>query len=590
MDTLNAAYRQLVDSEEDASLSISNNLATQLSNESTPVKSSPRNSAALAYHQCRHKLAEAAEALQEAIADKEAAWPSSSPDYKRIAINTTRALDAVTRMLQSDVQLLRSVHLIPAAEVEVRSNVLKTLLAEARERFGLPTSATVLDAESATSQRQLPVVPRLFGSKPPVLHAAIDSDVERSINHDGGDSTRQAFTPKEAPAQDRAGPPIDPSEVYDARLMFPGNEWRSAEGEDQCEQLRQLVAKLTSENAALSEHVEQLVAQLDSTRETLSAEVAAAIKAQEQVESDMRTLAQALDAETKAVDVPAKEMTSEGVQVDLQPTPVESPQRPATTGTPRGGHHLDTSALSTIRAYSPIRAAAEPSDTPSNRYQRLERLYTDVYSGRGMEMIWSAVDTVFRCEYDGKEAVGSSMEQSELYNRFQSDFDREVASVVGNQQAFSEMVQGVTPLRSDYVAHCLSHRVKANSGVVTLLSRFKSDRLIRELSLEGNYIGDHGVLPLLPLLARMHNLVELNLANNGIRNDGARNLCKALSSHPSLRRINLSHNAIARAGGKDILSLVNTCPRIVAVELDGTAMDAALKSRIAERTEANGAL
>lgn len=582
-----------------------------LPGESTPNKLSPANSTALMYHQCRHKVSEASEALQEALGEKDAVWPRSTPDYKRIAEDTTRALDAVTRMLKADMYLLRSVNMIPAAEVEERTNLLRSLLVDAREKFGLPPS-TILSIEggltssppSGTPLYQPPVVPRLFGQKPVQFHGsriATDNDDDTS----GDTSARVLMLGKgnhAAPAAERAAPAIDPSELYDARLMFPGCEWRSTETDDQCEQLRQQVSHLNEEKEQLSVQVDELTAQLESTKRLLDADTDTALKAHEQVEADMRTLSSALgipygvdpsdipadiEEPPAAVSVsPAKSVASEGVQVDI-PAEESTPQRPATTGTPRS--HLNASALSPIRSFSPNQSAAinEPVDTPSNRYQRLERLYVDVYKGRGMEMVWNAVDTVYRCEYDGKLADATPDEQAEMYTRFQGDFDREVSSVINNQQAFSDMVQGVTPLRSDYVANCLSHRVKANSGVVTLLSHFKSDRAVRELSLQGNYIGDNGVLPLLPVLARMHNLTDINLANNGIRNDGVRHLCRALASHPSVCRIDLSHNAIARAGGKDILSLVNTCSRIIAVDLEGTSMDAALRTRIQERAAAN---
>ena len=622
VDKLNAAFRQLVENEEASSRKEPSMPEILLPGESTPNKLSPANSTtnstALMYHQCRHKVSEASEALQEALSEKDAVWPRSTPDYKRIAEDTTRALDAVTRMLKADMYLLRSVNMIPAAEVEERTNLLRSLLIDAREKFGLPPS-TILSIEgglsssppSGTPLHQPPVVPRLFGQKPVQFHGsriATDNDDDTS----GDTSARVLMLGKgshAAPAAERSAPAIDPSELYDARLMFPGCEWRSTEPDDQCEQLRQVVAQLSVEKEQLAGQVEELTSQLESTKRLLVVDADTALKAHEQVEADMRTLSSALGIPygVDPADIPApieeppaaieeppaapaspsKSVASEGVQVDIPAEESATPQRPATTGTPRS--HLNASALSPIRSFSPnqSRVANEPVDTPSNRYQRLERLYVDVYKGRGMEMVWNAVDTIYRCEYDGKLADATPDEQAEMYTRFQGDFEREVSSVINNQQAFSDMVQGVTPLRSDYVANCLSHRVKANSGVVTLLSHFKSDRAVRELSLQGNYIGDNGVLPLLPVLARMHNLTDVNLANNGIRNDGVRHLCRALASHPSVCRVDLSHNAIARAGGKDILSLVNTCSRIIAVELEGTSMDPALRTRIQERAAAN---
>lgn len=236
--------------------------------------------------------------------------------------------------------------------------------------------------------------------------------------------------------------------------------------------------------------------------------------------------------------------------------------------------------------------------------KKIESLYYQQYEGKGMEMVWNVIDTVYRCEFEAP-ALASSPDKSgnadagqvaapssptrhqDPYKAFHDLFQAFIVGPLSTEQSFNTAVRNITPLRSDYIANCLSNRVKANSGVVRLLSLETNDAKVVELNLEGNYIGDNGLTPLLPLLSRMHNLTTIRLAHNGLKNDGAIALCKAIAAHPSITSVDLSHNNISRTGGKQLLSLVATTPRVTFIGLEGTVMDAALRSKIESAANSN---
>ena len=110
-----------------------------------------------------------------------------------------------------------------------------------------------------------------------------------------------------------------------------------------------------------------------------------------------------------------------------------------------------------------------------------------------------------------------------------------------------------------------------------------SDGGVGTLDLHSNYIGDRGVLALIPALALLHKVHTINLSDNGLRNAGVSEIAHALKKQPHLTSVNLSRNKFTRVAGKELLGLITVNANLKVIEVEGTGLDDALKARILKR-------
>eukprot|EP00756_Hemistasia_phaeocysticola_P066481 Hpha_TRINITY_DN9256_c0_g1::TRINITY_DN9256_c0_g1_i1::g.28746::m.28746 len=228
------------------------------------------------------------------------------------------------------------------------------------------------------------------------------------------------------------------------------------------------------------------------------------------------------------------------------------------------------------------------------RRLRMDTMYSDCFQGSGMTMIWSAIQSVFECEFAGGRVSGTAEEAVE---RFRSEYDSTIAPIFVSSVALREKLSGGASLKELYQRECAKLRVKPNSGVLRLLpvlpvpapSVGLGGKPLGQLDLSDNFLGDKGLQALLPLLQKLPELEELGLAHNGLQNRGVHALVEELRSHPSIRALDLSHNRISRSAGKELVTLIAANPRVQRITLDGTRIDEALKARIQRRLTANAA-
>jgi|UniRef100_A0A7S4LNC6 Ran GTPase-activating protein (RanGAP) involved in mRNA processing and transport len=144
-----------------------------------------------------------------------------------------------------------------------------------------------------------------------------------------------------------------------------------------------------------------------------------------------------------------------------------------------------------------------------------------------------------------------------------------------------------TSLRDAYLYYCTQYQLKPNSDIRATLSTEQGAYDLQSLKLDGNFVGNNGILPLVEVLRLSTKLQELSLPNNGIKNAGVEWICDMALSHPSLTCLDLSRNRITLGGGKVLHELVLKNSKIVSVDLSCTKIDSKLLERIMQRAAAN---
>lgn len=495
-------------------------------------------------------------------------------DYRKIAHESVAALETVLRIFREGITIAKAVGpLVAQKELAKAVDSVQVLLAEAKAFVGPD------------------------GSK---LHSAA-----------AGAALMESKEPKKADAQ----------ELYDVGVLVAeyGTNSRDAAHEDEVHHLRHALQSVTLERNNLQQTADQQEKQLQMLRTKIQKECDAMIKQKavlaEQVQAlqDRFPPVQAAAAGGGGAETPHDGMlpspprAARGLQ--QRPPSSEAEDSAFTTGQPNAFQLLSLSPVATsgVAEASNISASSASGGTPAgaaasavnnskasrdvmapseSRYNKIESLYADVYSGKGMELIWGCLDCVFKREYDEGDS-NSTFGPNGGYSLFRDEFHKTIVKVVDNEAEFRENICNVTPLRAEYVANCLGSHVKPNSGVVKLLSTIHNDRDVEELSLRGNYIGDQGIQPLISIFMRLYRLKSLDLADNGIKNGGVHVLTQALARHPSLTSLNIGHNNVSRAAGKDVLGLLGVCPKLRHVDITGTDIDKALSERILARAQLN---
>lgn len=97
--------------------------------------------------------------------------------------------------------------------------------------------------------------------------------------------------------------------------------------------------------------------------------------------------------------------------------------------------------------------------------------------------------------------------------------------------------------------------VRPNTQVAMNLSAIDGDYTATSISLQGNYIGERGLLPVLEV-ARVHpSLTHFIIPAVGAERSAAEWVAEAFMRHPSVRYIDVSGNHISIGGGKVRIAL-----------------------------------
>jgi hypothetical protein len=130
-----------------------------------------------------------------------------------------------------------------------------------------------------------------------------------------------------------------------------------------------------------------------------------------------------------------------------------------------------------------------------------------------------------------------------------------------------------------YVRGCAALRVPVNTGVAAALQDLDYHSTTR-IDFSKNYLGQRGLLPLLPVFERCQGLRELVLADNYLSNESVVSLCDSLEKTTRLESLRLSRNPISYPSGKRLQSLVASSPVLANVDLTSTLMNPGLASRV----------
>eukprot|EP01006_Ploeotia_vitrea_P024029 TRINITY_DN56742_c0_g1_i2.p1 TRINITY_DN56742_c0_g1~~TRINITY_DN56742_c0_g1_i2.p1 ORF type:complete len:291 (+),score=12.35 TRINITY_DN56742_c0_g1_i2:38-910(+) len=125
--------------------------------------------------------------------------------------------------------------------------------------------------------------------------------------------------------------------------------------------------------------------------------------------------------------------------------------------------------------------------------------------------------------------------------------------------------------------HHLHQQLPADKGVFTL----------QDMELNGNFIGDRGILPLLEVARLNPQLKRMSLHNNGIKNSGVECLVHMCLEHQGLSSLDLSHNRISLGSGKVLQELAKKNKNMVNIVVNDTRIDEQLQQRIEARVKQN---
>ncbi len=101
-----------------------------------------------------------------------------------------------------------------------------------------------------------------------------------------------------------------------------------------------------------------------------------------------------------------------------------------------------------------------------------------------------------------------------------------------------------------------------DEGVKALGKVLETNQSITQLNLEYNSIGDDGVKALGKVLETNPTLTQLNLGRNRIGDEGTKALCKALENNTTLTQLNLEKNIIGNEGKKALEELMKLKPNL----------------------------
>jgi hypothetical protein len=529
----------------------------------------------------------------------------SGVDYRTLALQSTRACDLVSRMICEEVSLAKRSDWVPSYLVARQTDRLRQLFRETKQ---------LLESNGV----EIPVaLERITSPAPPTSPGAASR--QRTVSVDasatGGGRGHRIDT-------DGVLRPMIPAadEAYDVRLMHSAfddrSDSKSRDLEDEVMVLKSRLDKANREKRELQGTVERQEQQLVAMRTKLTKDTEVFYQTQRQMQADLRQLAvttghrELLNSDDEANMSPTEQRPSPTALNNYAPRPLV-PTPPDAALMPPTAPDEDRPASTTARPHRPSNhTSSENQQQPFGKYNRLDTLYHDVYNGKGMEFLRQAIDVVFKVEYDtsqppapgasstvSTDGVGSpngvamhaSREEllQDVHAKFVKDIQHQVMTTVENFSSFRSLIAEVTPLRSEYVAQCVQMRTKPNSGVVALLSKVSVDSDVIELNLSGNYVGDSGLTPLLPVLGRLYRLRTLRLADNGLKNNAVRALCLAIRTHPSLTAIDLSKNSITRAAGRELMGLVASMPKLRVIDVSKTMIDEPLVQKLKDRLELN---
>eukprot|EP00759_Apiculatamorpha_spiralis_P053724 PhF_6_TR632/c0_g1_i2/m.862 len=240
--------------------------------------------------------------------------------------------------------------------------------------------------------------------------------------------------------------------------------------------------------------------------------------------------------------------------------------------------HRDSVMMTTIPATRPSTVdttlakcvSGEGSDNNVSHFQSICEVF---YRGKPKQFLWDALESCLLNFYDGKAGL----------EVFRDDFVEALGWIASQEKDVAiEKLNAKRLLNMSaiklYHAQCKEMNLKPNSGVIRLLASSTSS--FETLDLSANYIGDQGLLALLPVLNTMRTLKHLSLRDNGLRNGSVVELLKMLRTHPGLETLDLSHNKITRVAGREVLTLFSINRRIQFVNVEETRLDEPLKLRI----------
>lgn len=169
-----------------------------------------------------------------------------------------------------------------------------------------------------------------------------------------------------------------------------------------------------------------------------------------------------------------------------------------------------------------------------------------------------------------------------------ADEDQQTVQTKAAKATISCSRQHPAVLKKHYASECLEKGLHPNSGVSSYVLGCDPCLCgLEVVSFRNLFVGDRGVVALLPLLRYSRNLRSLNLAGNGLRRDGIQTIVGALQEPgehtTSLCILELSQNPMHRLCFDGLMGLAAARQNILMMGCTGTSLPPWARSRLLKR-------
>eukprot|EP01006_Ploeotia_vitrea_P024028 TRINITY_DN56742_c0_g1_i1.p1 TRINITY_DN56742_c0_g1~~TRINITY_DN56742_c0_g1_i1.p1 ORF type:complete len:239 (+),score=16.22 TRINITY_DN56742_c0_g1_i1:38-754(+) len=220
----------------------------------------------------------------------------------------------------------------------------------------------------------------------------------------------------------------------------------------------------------------------------------------------------------------------------------------------------------------------------------------------GLDVVFRVAEEDLHRPYSGltllsQVCIEEGLEVQPMGSQFTGSKYARVSKRVGLRPPINEARTQITLLTNNEVAdrscreiyqyYCKQYKTKPNSLLLSWLPADKGVFTLQDMELNGNFIGDRGILPLLEVARLNPQLKRMSLHNNGIKNSGVECLVHMCLEHQGLSSLDLSHNRISLGSGKVLQELAKKNKNMVNIVVNDTRIDEQLQQRIEARVKQN---
>ena len=532
-------------------------------------------------------------------------------DYRQIAIESNKALDAVLRMIKAEFEIAGKSDVLPVALFAKQAQQFRALLDESRRLLantGYPVPPAALNPimtlsapqSTATAGSASSSAGGQSGGNRPSLTVGISGQPRvRNVSIDvPGVTASNSSTPRRLSGRAAAEPAA--SEQYDLRLMHgifgettsavasvsphhsashdaaaaaaaSNNRIVVRELEDEITMLRSKVDRLQSEKKMIMASNEKSAALIAQLKAKLGHDLDTIQTLQSQMEGEIRLLAiqtgnaSVITSANGSGPSSSPSRLRQQIQMQQQAVAVADTQQQALLNKVSIDHHADDGFTVQDIPAGDQSAPASPSGgtaaasgaahMPSVRFERIESLYYDVYRGKGMDMLWNTLHCVFKSEFDTQPPQGATSPAAPA-----GADDGGAVSDPGHLLAYNVF-------KAQFYDHVVSKLETYGTFLESLvqITPLRSDYIAN--CLKAKVKPNSGVVKLLSTITNDRDAVELTLSSNYLGDGGLAPLVPLLTRLYRLQTLRLSDIGIKNSGAQQLAQCLVHHPSLTSLDV-----------------------